>query len=133
MTDNTMTLGKKIYELRKLKRWKQSDLAVRSGMPRGHISRIECNDYRTWHLDTLMKLAKGFDIHPHILLQAIGYFEDKFTDISNCKLDMLSQEPDLQIFFTTDWAEMSQSEKELVRRVVQVAKQAKDQRLGKKP
>ena len=133
--DNSMTLGKKIYELRKLKGWRQKDLEIKSGVPRGHISRIERNDYKTWHVETIIKLSRGFGIHPRILFQAIYHFYDyedwERGSTSQRGSNGLGEDPDLQLFFAGDWPSMTQSEKDLVRRVIQVAKAARDQRLGK--
>ncbi len=130
--DAKMTLGKKIYELRKLRRWKQADLAKRSGVPRGHISRIENNDYQTWHLDTIVKLAKGFEIHPHVLLTATGLFNGLFdSELGLVNFQALAGEPSLQVFFAQDWPEMSKSEKEIIHLTIRAMKEAKDKRLNK--
>ncbi len=132
MQGRPMTLGKKIKELRKLKRWRQQDVADKTGLKRSHIARIEHDDYDNWELDTIVRLAKGFEIHPHVLLVATGLFDGLFdSELGLVNFHALGNDPDLQVFFSQDWADLSRSEKELVRMSVQVSKQAKDKRLGK--
>jgi transcriptional regulator with XRE-family HTH domain len=122
-----MTLGKKIKELRKLKGWRQQDVADKTGLKRPHISRIERDDYDNWELDTIAKLSKGFEIHPRVLLVASGLFDGASTS------NALANDPDMQVFFTQDWPDMSQSEREIVCLTIRAMKQAKDKRLGKTP
>jgi transcriptional regulator with XRE-family HTH domain len=53
--------------LRKRHRWTQLQLADRSGMPQGSISKIESGTGGV-DLDTLSRLAAAFGVHPGDLL-----------------------------------------------------------------
>lgn len=129
-----MTLGKKIKELRKLKHWRQQDVANKTGLKRSHIARIERDDYTNWELETIKRLAYGFKIHPHVLLAASGLFDGMFDDPqAKVNFSTLSEEPALQVFFSQDWPELSQSEKEIIQITIRAIKEAKDKRLGKNP
>lgn len=132
MIGRPMTLGKKIKELRKLKHWRQIDVANKTGLKRSHIARIERDDYNNWEVETIKRLALGFEIHPHVLLAASGLFDGLFDDPqAKVSFSTLSDEPALHIFFSTDWPEMTKSEREIVQIVIRAAKEAKDKRLGK--
>ena len=60
-------LGKRIRRLRKLRGWKQVELAVHLGLTRPHVVRIERGDYDV-HLSTLQTIAKGLGISMSRLL-----------------------------------------------------------------
>jgi transcriptional regulator with XRE-family HTH domain len=63
-------LGKRIQALRRKKGWTQTDLAVRLGMNRGHISDIE-RGKREVGIITLQVIATGLDTTMAKLLRGL--------------------------------------------------------------
>jgi transcriptional regulator with XRE-family HTH domain len=62
-----MTIGEKIKNLRKNKKWSQAELAGRVGVHVTHISRLETERYAP-SLDLLKKLAEAFEVTTDYLL-----------------------------------------------------------------
>ena len=54
-------IGLRITALRKMKGWTITELAERSGVGRGHVSRIEAGKYAV-SLDILQAIAEAFDM-----------------------------------------------------------------------
>lgn len=54
-------IGKRIAELRKERELSQVDLALKAGLDKGHIARIELGRYSVG-LDTLQKIAEALDV-----------------------------------------------------------------------
>jgi transcriptional regulator with XRE-family HTH domain len=54
-------IGKRIAELRKERELSQVDLALKAGLDKGHIARIELGRYSVG-LDTLQKIADALDV-----------------------------------------------------------------------
>ena len=54
-------IGKRIAELRKERKLSQVDLALKAGLDKGHIARIELGRYSVG-LDTLQKIADALDV-----------------------------------------------------------------------
>lgn len=54
-------IGKRIAELRKERELSQVDLALRAGLDKGHIARIELGRYSVG-IDTLQKIADALDV-----------------------------------------------------------------------
>lgn len=63
-------LATKIRRLRNERKWSQEDLSERTGLHRTYISHIE-NGKREISVETLCKIAKGFDVDAADLLQGI--------------------------------------------------------------
>lgn len=54
-----------VHQLRALRgerRWTQTDLAKKAGMPQSAVGRYESEGYGNWSINTLLKLAKAFDV-----------------------------------------------------------------------
>ena len=62
-----MTLGDKIRELRKERRWSQAEVAARVDVHVTHVNRLEKNRYSP-SLELLKKLAKLFEVTTDYLL-----------------------------------------------------------------
>jgi transcriptional regulator with XRE-family HTH domain len=62
-----MTIGEKIKNLRKNKKWSQAELAGRVDVHVTHISRLETQRYAP-SLDLLKKLAEAFEVTTDYLL-----------------------------------------------------------------
>ena len=54
-------IGKRIAELRKGRKLSQVDLAIKTGLDKGHIARIELGRYSVG-LDTLQKIADALEV-----------------------------------------------------------------------
>lgn len=54
-------IGKRIAELRKERKLSQVDLALKTGLDKGHIARIELGRYSVG-LDTLQKIADALNV-----------------------------------------------------------------------
>lgn len=54
-------IGKRIAELRKERELSQVDLALKAGLDKGHIARIELGRYSVG-IDTLQKIADALDV-----------------------------------------------------------------------
>lgn len=68
-----MSLGTKIKQLREAAGWTQAELATRSGLGRGYISRLETDDYNKPSADTFVRLASALKVSPDELHEAAGY------------------------------------------------------------
>ncbi|MCB9988319.1 MAG: helix-turn-helix transcriptional regulator [Rhodospirillales bacterium] len=64
-------LATKIRKLRNEREWSQEELADRAGLHRTYISHIE-NGKREISVETLCKIAKGFEITASELMEAIS-------------------------------------------------------------
>ncbi len=58
----------RIQELREVKRWSQAELARRSGVNQGVISRLESGETQSITLPNLEKLAKALECDPGYLI-----------------------------------------------------------------
>ena len=54
-------IGKRIADLRKKRKLSQVDLALKTGLDKGHIARIELGRYSVG-LDTLQKIADALNV-----------------------------------------------------------------------
>ncbi len=63
-------LATRIRTLRNKRKWSQEELADRAGLHRTYISHIE-NGKRELSVETLCRVAKGFDISPSELIKGI--------------------------------------------------------------
>ena len=54
-------IGKRIAELRKKRKLSQVDLALKAGLDKGHIARIELGRYSVG-VDTLQKIADALNV-----------------------------------------------------------------------
>ncbi|MFC4271790.1 helix-turn-helix domain-containing protein [Sneathiella chungangensis] len=63
-------LATRIRKLRHEKNWSQEELADRAGLHRTYISHIE-NAKREISVETLCKIARGFEIKPSELMMGI--------------------------------------------------------------
>ena len=59
-------IGKRIAELRKERKLSQVDLAIKTGLDKGHIARIELGRYSVG-LDTLQKIADALDVRIELI------------------------------------------------------------------
>ena len=59
-------IGKRIAELRKERKLSQVDLAIKTGLDKGHIARIELGRYSVG-LDTLQKIADALEVKIEII------------------------------------------------------------------
>ncbi len=66
-----MALGDNLKRLRRDKQWTQGELAERSGIKVGHISKLERNESDP-KLETLSKLMHALDCSPNALLSDVG-------------------------------------------------------------
>jgi len=58
----------RIQELRKVKKWSQAELARRSGVNQGVISRLESGETQSITLPNLEKLAQALECDPGYLI-----------------------------------------------------------------
>jgi transcriptional regulator with XRE-family HTH domain len=123
-----VSLGKKIKELRYLRGWTQEELAEAAQLRRGHIARLERNNYKRPTGDTFMKLAKALRIHPSELFYAAGY---DINDVCTSGELVGKLDPDIFVFFQDDWPALTDEERALVRRILRVVKEGKDERVKK--
>ena len=59
-------IGKRIAELRKERKLSQVDLAIKTGLDKGHIARIELGRYSVG-VDTLQKIADALEVKIEII------------------------------------------------------------------
>lgn len=65
-------LATRIRKLRNERQWSQEELAERTDLHRTYISHIE-GGKRQISVETLCKIAKGFNINPSELIKDIGF------------------------------------------------------------
>lgn len=83
-----MSLGTKIKALRKERKWSAEYLAERSGVTQSTISDIE-SEKRSPQLETLEKIAIGFDIPLIEILPINDYFSHSDSALSTYELKII--------------------------------------------
>lgn len=66
MNDLRSRFGRRLRELRKAKGWTQEQLALRSGLSREYLSRIETGN-RNVSLDVVQALSEALEIEAYLL------------------------------------------------------------------
>ena len=122
------TFGKKIRELRMYYGWSQQRLAEESGLKRSHISGIESDIIKRHSIASVFALSTALKVHPYDLLNANGYSIE--CEHGNWPL-FESVDPDIKLFFTTEWPTLTEAEKGILRHCILVVKSAKAGRLDK--
>jgi len=84
-----------LRDLRRRAVMSQEDLAVRSGVARDTISKLETGQRRAYP-STIRKLAAGLDVEPRMLLGGVEYFE---TEGEGDQPEMPEREKDRKIGF----------------------------------
>jgi transcriptional regulator with XRE-family HTH domain len=84
-----------LRDLRRRAVMSQEDLAVRSGVARDTISKLETGQRRAYP-STIRKLAAGLDVEPRMLLGGVEYFE---TEGEDDQPEMPEREKDRKIGF----------------------------------
>ncbi len=92
--ENRMSLPAKIKQLREDREWSQTQLAMKSGLPRSYIGAIENGRVQSPGADKIVKLSKAFGINEDILYQAAG--------IKPPNRDGEEKEPRLLIYLSQD-------------------------------
>jgi transcriptional regulator with XRE-family HTH domain len=95
--------GTKLKELRKEKGLTQSELAVKSGLNRGHIAQIETDMIKVANLDTYQKLAAGLDMQIDDFLKRIGENPDKISENPEQILERLRLATPMSVSVYTDF------------------------------
>lgn len=62
----------RIKQLREVRGWSQAELARRTGVSQGMISRLENRRVDSIHMPTLEKLARALDVDPGYLIVKKG-------------------------------------------------------------
>ena len=78
-----MDLGKRVKALREDAGWKQVDVSKKSGVSRARISQIETNALTDVKGDTLVSLAKAFDLSVEQLMAPDVFTMSLFTELRN--------------------------------------------------
>lgn len=86
-----VALGENINRLRRDKGWTQGDLADKSGIRVGHISKLERNETDP-KLDTIYKLMQALDCSPNALLRDID--KTPLDGLMEMVLERVQQLPD---------------------------------------
>ena len=73
-----------IYALRKSRNWSQEELAKRSGLTQGVISRAEDPDYGNLTFNTVISIAGGFDVA--FIVKFVP-----FSELTNWNVDLSEQ------------------------------------------
>jgi transcriptional regulator with XRE-family HTH domain len=68
-----------LRDLRRRAVMSQEDLAVKSGVARDTISKLETGQRRAYP-STIRKLAAGLDVEPRMLLGGVEYFETETNE-----------------------------------------------------
>lgn len=66
-------LAAQIYQTRQARGWTQAELAERSGIAQGRVSKIEAGEFDSLTMATLRKFAKAFDVTVRMELQPFSY------------------------------------------------------------
>ena len=118
-----LLVGQKIRQIRKSRKWTQSDLASRIGVTQSDLSRMENGEYKVG-LDTLFRILQVFE------LSMSNFFEEPAEPLDAVREDavQVSEEECL----LADWAELSSEGRHEVRefiafkRVQQEARESRD-------
>ena len=124
-------LGEVILQLREQRGWTQEDVAneaiLKGGLlKRSHVQRLQAGDFSNSRLSTFIGLSKAFNVHPSVFFEAAGLLEpaeSAFLEFSD---------PDVYGFFMDVWPHLDSNEKELVRRILRIARDSMEKRLGGK-
>ncbi len=123
-----MRFGTALRKLRKKKGLSAVHLGDISGVSRSYILRLEYEQERRPTLDVVLKLARGLGVDAIELLRAAGYKGDQ--NEAESKDPIL--EPELELFFSGEWNELSDEEKDWVRRTIRMVREHRVERTATK-
>ena len=83
-------VANQIRWLRKLRKLRQSDLAIGTGMKPSAISRIEQSDYSRWNFLTLLRIGRALDARVRVIFEPA---EDVIRNYEADKKDVLRATP----------------------------------------
>lgn len=94
--DKTKSLAYRLFLSRRDLEWDQKDLAERSGISRGYISKIERGKITNVGKDIIKALAKGLGISPAYLSgfadDPLAGIEDEEEEDTNAPIDQVAKE-----------------------------------------
>jgi len=104
-----LLVGQKIRQIRKSRRWTQSDLASRIGVTQSDLSRMENGEYKVG-LDTLFRILQVFE------LSMSHFFEEPVEAPDTGREDALQGSEDERLL--ADWTELSSDARQEVREFI---------------
>lgn len=99
------------------------EVAAKSGLSRSYIGRLEAEDGRNPTVAAATRLARGLGVDVTELLSAAGFTSN---NDSNRAEDML--DPELRLFFAGEWKDLTDDEKDWLKRTIRMIKDRKAQR-----
>jgi len=115
-----MDLGDTIKTLREGKGWTQDELARKVGVARSYISLLECRQRHNISWDILRRLADALGV-------TLDYFGARPVSDTDDLLDA-----DFKQFFSGDWRELTDEEKDWLRRTIRMIRERKAERERKR-
>ncbi len=88
------TIAAQIKALRDQRRWSQKELGDRAGMKQSQISRLENVNYSGWTIQTLLRLARAFDVALEIRFASFSSVAVGVEKISRSSLEVPSFDTD---------------------------------------
>jgi transcriptional regulator with XRE-family HTH domain len=118
-----LLVGQKIRQIRKSRRWTQSDLASRIGVTQSDLSRMENGEYKVG-LDTLFRILQAFE------LSMSHFFEEATVPEAGPGEALPGSEEDRLL---ADWAELSPEARHEVRDFIAFKRVQQDSRAANQP
>ncbi len=109
-------VGEKIMELMTAMGLSQADLARETNLPAATISRIVSGQRTNPRLETLRRIARALRV-------PVDYLCDSGTR----QVDEL-MDPEMELFFSSEWHCLPEDEKDWVRRVIRMVRERRDVR-----
>lgn len=102
---NNNALGQKVKQIRIRKNWKQDTLADKAELTQGEISKIENGNIKIVKEDTILKLAKAFEIEPIAL--ARGTIFEPLFNASPLAISYKEDQPLIMGYFASALTELN--------------------------
>jgi transcriptional regulator with XRE-family HTH domain len=119
-----LLVGQKIRQIRKSRRWTQSDLAGRIGVTQSDLSRMENGEYKVG-LDTLFRILQVFEL-------SMSHFFEEPAEVPEIVRESSPQgsEEDLLL---ADWSELAVEARHEVREFIAFKRVQQESRESRQP
>lgn len=119
-----LLVGQKIRQIRKSRKWTQSDLANRIGVTQSDLSRMENGEYKVG-LDTLFRILQAFEF-------SMSRFFEEPAEVPEPARDEVSHRSDEERLMA-DWSELASEARHEVREFIAFKRVQQETRLSSQP
>jgi len=119
-----LLVGQKIRQIRKSRRWTQSDLASRIGVTQSDLSRMENGEYKVG-LDTLFRILQVFEL-------SMSHFFEEPAEVADTGREEALQGSEEERLLA-DWTELSSDARHDVREFIAFKRVQQEAREARQP